>query len=128
MKVHNKYSSTHPQSKGRNENDSNDNKGSKSTKNTTKIPEGKYDSYCYFWNNSPFGCKNTSEECKFKHEEAPHCKHEQNCMRLNTVKLCQFYHPQEHFLEARRRSNNPPNRPYQRFQRTQEEQRMAKRF
>ena len=48
--------------------------------------ERKQNGFCRFWNHST--CK-FFENCKFLHEEAPHCQYQERC---RYKPLCQYYH------------------------------------
>jgi hypothetical protein len=81
--------------------------------NTFNSNATKYNSFCYFFNSSTHGCRKPVNVCPFKHEKAPFCKWGKDCHRINSKKICQFFHPQSHFIEIRRQSLNPPRTNHQ---------------
>ena len=55
-------------------------------KRVFSMEEKKRNGFCRFWNHST--CK-FQENCKFLHEEAPHCRFQDRC---RAKPLCQFFH------------------------------------
>jgi hypothetical protein len=66
--------------------------------------------YCHFYNNSFRGCSNTSEECKFLHENAPACRSGENCRGIREFRRCGFYHESLSFLSQTSSVPRPPDR------------------
>ena len=63
--------------------------------------ERKRNGFCRFWNHSEcsFG-----EFCRFVHEEAPHCRFQDQC---RAKPMCQYFH--EEYLSAGGSSSSPPS-------------------
>jgi hypothetical protein len=87
---------------------------------TDKRPMLERSKYCHFYNNSFKGCSNTSDECKFRHENAPACKSGENCRGIWEFRRCGFYHNSLSFLSQSPAQPRPPSRPSQHYSRRSE--------